>query len=99
LSAQADLLKRTITGSLATTPSKANIAGAPRLSCVKKIEKTGLEEKLPYLFDNRSCPQDSTYLKGILGVTVITPSSFRFSMRLACWKTAQRAFRPAQAVI
>jgi hypothetical protein len=29
---------------LATTPSKANIAGAPRLSCVKKIENTGLEK-------------------------------------------------------
>jgi hypothetical protein len=26
---------------LATTPSKANIAGAPRLSCVKKFENIG----------------------------------------------------------
>jgi hypothetical protein len=26
---------------LATTPSKANIAGAPRLSCVKKCENIG----------------------------------------------------------
>ena len=83
MSAQADLLKRTITGSLATTPSKANIAGAPRLSCVKKIEKTGLEEKLPYLFDNRSCPQDSTYLKGILGAPVNTLSFLQVSLRFA----------------
>jgi hypothetical protein len=47
---------------LATTPCKANIAGAPRLSCVNKFANSGLEEKHPYLFDNRSPHPDSTLL-------------------------------------
>src|SRR5260221_9488811 len=58
---------------LATTPSKANIAGAPRLSCVKKFEKHRFGGELPYLFDNRSRPQDSTFLKGNLGACSCRP--------------------------
>src|SRR5260221_4081896 len=58
---------------LATTPSKANIAGAPRLSCVKKFGNHGLGGELPYLFDNRSRPQDSTFLNGSLGACSVRP--------------------------
>jgi hypothetical protein len=64
---------------LATTPSKANIAGAPRLSCVKKDLQYRFGEELPYLFDNSSLLQDSILLKPLkrkLGGMFLLPLGF-----------------------
>src|SRR5712671_7028592 len=93
---------------LATTPSKANIAGAPRLSCVKKrFVNTGLEKNFRiYLIivvysRIQTYERPQPFLKGNLGACSSYPRcSFRFPVGLLHRMSGQQqTVKPADPLL